>query len=250
MSSWDKLKLLTTARVGLGRIGSSLPTQRVLEFQRAHAAARSAVWLKWDHQNLQNELKKLNEVPELLASNVSDRETYLRYPNRGRQLCAASVETLKNKKTDIVFIVSDGLSALAIQNHMVPLWQELAPKIQETFPELTYKIVTIPFARVAISDQVGELLDAKISVIFIGERPGLNSPDSLGVYLTFNPASGNSDAHRNCISNVRTPHGLNYSHATQKLLYLMKESLRLQLSGVNLKDDLILNTIPTKLLKD
>jgi ethanolamine ammonia-lyase small subunit len=250
MSSWDKLKLLTPARVGLGRIGSSLPTHRVLEFQRAHAAARSAVWLAWDHQHLQNEFQKIGERPQLLASNVSDRETYLRFPSHGRQLSDASKEILKTQKAEFAFIVSDGLSALAVQNHMIPLWKELAPQLQKTFPELTYKIIFVPFGRVAISDPIGELLGAKISVIFIGERPGLNSPDSLGIYLTFNPASGNSDAHRNCISNVRTPNGLSYPHASLKLLYLMNESLRRQLSGVNLKDDLVLNAIPTKSLND
>lgn len=246
MSAWDKLKLLTTARVGLGRIGSALPTQRVLEFQRAHASARSAVWLEWDYQGLQKELQALGEAPQILSSKVKDRESYLRFPNRGRELDVANAALLSSPKIDIAFIISDGLSALAIQNHLVPLWKELAPLLRETFPEMSYNMNLVPYARVAISDPIGLSLGAKLSVIFIGERPGLNSPDSLGIYLTFHPAIGNSDAQRNCISNVRTPHGLSYSHAALKLIYLTKESLRLQLSGVNLKDDLILNSIPNK----
>ncbi|MGZ3773283.1 MAG: ethanolamine ammonia-lyase subunit EutC [Pseudobdellovibrionaceae bacterium] len=241
MSAWEKLKHLTSARIGLGRIGFSLPSHRILEFQRAHASARSAVWQTWDPQQLINELKNRGHDAILLSSKVKDRENYLRFPNKGRLISDESKEILQQmqyqKLTDLVFVISDGLSALAVQNHFLPLWNEVHPLLLKNFPELNYKIVVVPFGRVAISDEIGENLKAQMSVIFLGERPGLNSPDSLGIYMTYKPTVGNSDAQRNCISNVRTPGGLNYQHAAIKLIYLMKESLRLQLSGVNLKDD-------------
>lgn len=240
MNPWEKLRSLTNARVGLGRVGSSLPTKHVLAFQRAHAAARSAVWLTWETEPLQKHLEiNFNENPQALKSQATDRDLFLRFPNKGRSLSLESQTILSNQSVDIAFIVSDGLSALAIQNHFLPLWNEFAPAFRQTFPELKYQIFLVPFGRVAIGDDIGGILGARLSVIFIGERPGLNSPDSLGLYLTFHPKPGRTDAERNCISNIRGTLGLDYGLATVKLLYLMKESLRLQLSGVDLKEDLL-----------
>lgn len=243
MSSWDELKKFTSARVGLGRVGSSLKTINVLAFQRAHAAARSAVWLDWDHLQLKLMLEQIGENPITMKSEASHREIYLRFPNYGRTLKKSIDVSLITESFDIVFIISDGLSALAIQNQFLGFWNKFFPIYKESFPELKYKIILVPFGRVAVGDEIGELYKAKLSVIFIGERPGLNSPDSLGIYLTFNPIKGNNDSQRNCISNVRDPQGLNFQIAANKLIYLMKESFRLQLSGVNLKDEQIKNLI-------
>lgn len=250
MKAWDKLKMLTSARVGLGRTGASLPTQQILEFQRAHSAARNAVWLPWNVSELEQQLRSQGESPLLLTSALADRESYLRFPNKGRQLSGPSQELLKNCQTDLALVVSDGLSALAIDKHFLKFWECFKPLQQETFPELNYKLFLVPFARVALADEVGERSGAQLSVIFIGERPGLNSPDSMGIYLTFKPQRSNSDAQRNCISNVREPLGMSYPHAAHKLIYLMKESLRLQLSGVHLKDEMDLNLTAKSNTKD
>jgi ethanolamine ammonia-lyase small subunit len=243
VDKWSKLKEFTSARVGLGRVGFSLPTQKVLEFQRAHSAARNAVWCVWDYQTLINDLIEQGETPIQLSTEVHDRETYLRFPNKGRLLSSDSCEALRESSTDIAFIVSDGLSALAVTKHFLPLWNLLKVSLSSVFPELTYRLFLVPYSRVAIADPIGEQVKAKLSVIFIGERPGLNSADSLGIYMTYSPMSGNSDAQRNCISNVREPLGMSYRHASAKLEYLMRESLRLQLSGVNLKDEMDLKLI-------
>lgn len=242
MSTWDELKNLTSARVALGRTGSSLPSKRVLEFQRAHALARSAVWHQWDLQSLFTHLSSQNEKPYILKTQVSDRDHYLRFPDRGRLLSNMDAANPTLAETDIVFCVSDGLSALAIEKHFFPFWQNFAPEFRQLFPEQKYTLVLVPFARVAIGDQIGHQAKAKMSIIFIGERPGLASPDSMGIYLTFAPQPGNSDAQRNCISNIREPLGLNYKIGAQKLIYLISESLRLQLSGVQLKDNLVIES--------
>jgi ethanolamine ammonia-lyase small subunit len=97
-------------------------------------------------------------------------------------------------------------------------------------------VVVARQGRVALGDEIGELLRAKLVVMLIGERPGLSSPDSLGIYLTYEPKVGCSDAQRNCISNVR-PEGLSYAAAAHKLHYLLTHARRLGLTGVGLKDD-------------
>jgi ethanolamine ammonia-lyase small subunit len=260
MSNWDHLKKFTSARVGLGRAGHAQPTKMILEFQRAHAEARNAVLQSWDYSEI------LTQLPEALvvASQAKHREDYLKFPNKGRALNAdsrtlltqaASKKTASitasasnpsafnptsnptNESDTVVFIVSDGLSANAIRQHFLKLWDHFSKTFQINFPELRTKIVVVPFGRVAISDEIGEIFKAKMSVIFIGERPGLNSSDSLGIYMTYHPKTGNSDAQRNCISNVRPPEGLSYEAASLKLNYLIQESLRRQLSGVQLKDE-------------
>ena len=171
-----------------------------------------------------------------LASAAPDRATYLHRPDLGRRLDAESRERLAplTGDYDAAFIIADGLSALAVHRHAAPL-------LALALSKLDWRIAPVAIVeqgRVAIGDEIGELLGANLSVVFIGERPGLSSPDSLGVYLTWQPRHGRTDAERNCISNIRAE-GLSYAAATQKLLFLMKESRRLKLSGVQLKDSSI-----------
>lgn len=258
---WDDLKQWTTARVGLELNGHALSTKDVLEFQRAHAAARTAVHWVWDYSDLEQRLVSENENPKVCYSQASTQEMFLKFPLKGRYLSEVSKNQLLNSKhahdaqsldvksdskllnqnysQSIVFIVSNGLSSLAIQNHFLEFWKIFKQQLNDVFPELKYQLIIVPFGRVAISDDIGETLKAQMSVIFIGERPGLNSPDSMGIYLTYKPQMGNSDANRNCISNVRVPNGLDYSLASKKLIYLIKESFHLQLSGIHLKDELV-----------
>lgn len=244
MSQWDHLKKFTSARVGLGRAGHAQPTQVVLAFQRAHAEARNAVLKSWDRTEL---LKKLDDAISI-STQAMNREDYLKFPNKGRTLSSQSRDTLAtitgelNSAPTVVFIISDGLSANAIDKHLLNFWPHFIETFEKNFPKLRYQIVLAPFGRVALSDEIGELLKAKLAVIFIGERPGLNSSDSLGIYLTYDPKPGNSDAQRNCISNVRPPEGLSYEVAALKLNYLIQESLRRQLSGVHLKDECFISS--------
>ncbi len=225
------LRDFTPARVDIGRAGHSLPTRELLDFQLAHAKARDAVHLPLDVASLVVELK----MPCLkLASAAADRTTYLHRPDLGRQLNPESRELLAQYRSeyDAVFVIADGLSALAVHRHAAPLLEVILPKLDWRIAP----IAIVEQGRVAIGDEIGELLGAKLSVVLIGERPGLSSPDSLGIYLTWYPRPGRSDAERNCISNIRTE-GLSFELAAHKLFFLMNESRRLKLSGVKLRED-------------
>ena len=245
---WGELRVHTQARVALGRSGVSMPTQEVLGFGYAHALARDAVHLPLDVPLLCEQLNAKGWPTLQVHSAAVDRATYLLRPDLGRRLDEASLAMLGDQavpdSVDIQLVIGDGLSSLAVSRHAVPLIGQvraLAPPTWRFGP-----IVVAQQARVALGDSVGERLHAKLVVMLIGERPGLSSPDSLGLYLTWAPRSGRSDAERNCISNVR-PEGLGYVQAARKLLWLCREAQRLQLTGVQLKDrsDVVeLGTVP------
>jgi ethanolamine ammonia-lyase small subunit len=233
-----QLRTFTSARVALGHAGSSLPTNELLELQLAHARARDAVHAELDMQAFALELKPVSGECLIVRSAAPDRPTYLRRPDLGRCLSRDSHCLLTQKKGqfDVAFSVVDGLSALAVQRHAVRLLESILNLLEPAHWKLA-PVVLVEQGRVAIGDQVADCLGSSLSVVFIGERPGLSSPDSLGVYLTWNPRLGLTDADRNCISNIRTE-GLSYDAAARILLWLMTESRRRKLSGIGLKEDI------------
>jgi ethanolamine ammonia-lyase small subunit len=222
------LRSFTPARVALGRTGHSLPAADFLRFQLDHARARDAVWEELAPSGL-----GLPHV--LLRSAARDRRTYLRRPDLGRTLTAESRARLQPGPYDAAIVLVDGLSAAAIQRHAAPLLAEMAPRWTEEDWRLAPLTVVLQ-GRVAIGDEIGELLAAQMVAVFIGERPGLSSPDSLGVYLTWDPHPGRTDAQRNCISNIRAE-GLSYRAAGHKLHFLMREARTRRITGVGLKED-------------
>jgi ethanolamine ammonia-lyase small subunit len=232
-----RLRQFTPARVGLGRAGLSIPTRELLAFQLAHAQARDAVQTALNTDALQDALKAAGLPSVSVHSRAPDRGTYLQRPDFGRRLDGESLAALSGLPTgvDVVFVVADGLSARAVQEHAPPtmrlIYDWLAPADWISAP-----IVIARQARVAIGDEIGHVLGAALSVVLIGERPGLSSPDSMGIYLTWMPRPGVTDASRNCISNVRLQ-GLSYAHATNKLYFLMTAARQRKLSGVTLKED-------------
>lgn len=244
---WSALRRYTDARIGLGRAGISLPTSELLKFQLAHAQARDAVHLPLDVNRLTAELSQLSVgdkplVPEVLHSQAEDRFTYLQRPDLGRRLAEDSRNRLQalspadGSVADLAIVIVDGLSSSAVQSNVMPfLEQFLADLGAEPRAWQLAPVTVVQQGRVAIGDEIGDLLKARMVILLVGERPGLSSPDSLGIYLTFGPESGLTDARRNCISNVR-PAGLAFAHASQRLLYLIREADRLKLSGVGLKD--------------
>lgn len=247
---WLELRRLTPARIALGRTGTSLPTRAQLDFQYAHAQARDAVHLPFDHAGLSAQLTERQRDSLLLHSAAADRNSYLQCPDLGRKLSDQSAQTLREYAqahpggVDLVIVVADGLSALAVHRHTLPFLTRLEEQMSAD-EWSTAPVVLVEQGRVAIGDEIGQLLGAKMVVMLIGERPGLSSPDSLGLYFTYNPKVGLTDAYRNCISNVRLE-GLSYGMAAHRLLYLMREACRRQLSGVNLKDEAQVRTLESE----
>lgn len=247
---WLELRRLTPARIALGRTGTSLPTQAQLDFQYAHAQARDAVHLAFDHHGLRTQLSERGRESLLLHSAASDRHSYLQRPDLGRRLDEASARTLQDYAAahpggvDLTIVVADGLSALAVHRHTLPFLARLEEQIAAEGWSVS-PVVLVEQGRVAVADEVAQRLGARMSVILIGERPGLSSPDSLGLYFTYNPKVGLTDAYRNCISNVRLE-GLSYGMAAHRLIYLMREACRRQLSGVNLKDEAQVHTLESE----
>jgi ethanolamine ammonia-lyase small subunit len=236
-----ELRRLTPARIALGRTGTSMPTSAQLDFQYAHAQARDAVHLPFDSAGLSSQLAERGRASLLLNSAATDRNSYLQRPDLGRKLSDESAQTLRDYAlanpggVDLAIVVADGLSALAVHRHTLPFLARMEDQIVNDGWSVS-PVILVEQGRVAVADEIGELLGAKMVVILIGERPGLSSPDSLGLYFTYNPKVGLTDAYRNCISNVRLE-GLSYGMAAHRLLYLMREACRRQLSGVNLKDE-------------
>jgi ethanolamine ammonia-lyase small subunit len=233
---WTELRRFTPARIGLGRSGVALPTHEVLAFGRAHALARDAVHTPLDTAALEAALRAAGFEVLQAHSCAPDRASFLRRPDLGRQLDPAHHLRLQQvvPAPELAVIVADGLSSLAVQRHAVPLLAALRDRLpaQRTWSP----VVVVQQARVALGDDVGEHLRARLAVVLIGERPGLSSPDSLGIYLTHAPRRGRRDAQRNCISNVR-PEGLPIPAAAHKLAWHIEAALGRGLTGVELKDE-------------
>jgi ethanolamine ammonia-lyase small subunit len=232
---WTNLRNRTSARIALGRAGGSLGTAACLEFATDHADARDAVYSELDVPLL---AAALNQPVLQLRSQAGDRRIYLQRPDLGRRLDDTSAELLKNsagQPADIALIIGDGLSATAAQRHAVPVVTELHSLLKPTGFRFS-QLCIVTQARVAIADQIGSLLNARLSIILLGERPGLGTADSLGAYLTYAPAVGKTDADRNCVSNINSRH-LPPAAAAATLFWLVQQSLVRQLSGVRLKDE-------------
>ena len=235
---WTLLRRFTDARIGLGRSGAGLPTREVLKFSMAHAQARDAVTAAIDWAPVETALAGLGLESVRIESAVADRDTYLRRPDLGRRLSAASRERLAphlGARPDLLIVVGDGLSSKAVAANASATIAALLPSTRRHGWKLG-PVLLASQARVALGDEAGEFLCARSVLILIGERPGLSSPDSLGAYITFAPKVGRKDAERNCISNIRAG-GLSYDEAAFKMAWLLKEAFRRGLTGVDLKDE-------------
>ena len=235
---WSGLRRWTPARIALGRAGGSLPTAALLDFRLAHARAVDAVHQSLDAEAFCARLQTLGlgrfGVMSLTTA-VQDPAKYLHRPDLGRVLSDASRQKLHALRCDVVIIIADGLSALAVERQAPLLLAELLPLLERDGWKLA-PLMVVRHGRVALEDKIGTLVGASLAVMLIGERPGLVAPDSLGAYLVYDPKPGNTDADRNCVSNIR-PGSLHPAEAARKIHYLMSEARRRRISGIHLKDD-------------
>ena len=231
------LREMTDARVSLGRHGAGLPTRAQLSFLLDHARAREAVWTSIDRALLTDRLNRLGLSVVKVDSMAPDRSIYVRRPDLGRMLAQDSAERLKQagaaKGYDVAIVVADGLSSSAVDLNAVPLIEALMPKLAALNLSAA-PIVLASQARVALGDPAGEALGAKLTIVLVGERPGLSAADSLGAYITYGPKSGNPDSGRNCVSNIRDG-GLPIREAAEIIAALVKDMVKTRVSGVALK---------------
>jgi ethanolamine ammonia-lyase small subunit len=232
---WSALRHATPARIGLGRSGTGLPTEAHLDFQLAHARARDAVHAPFDPAKIAAALQSLGLDSLLLHSAAGDRATYLRRPDLGRSLDPESRALLAARPSgpiDLVFVIADGLSAGAAQAHAVPLVGTTLARLAEMELRIG-PVAVVTGGRVAIGDEIGGLLGADLACVLIGERPGLSAADSLGAYITWQPAPGTVDAARHCVSNIR-PAGLPIEAAAARLTEIFAAARRHRVTGVGL----------------
>lgn len=234
---WRELRTFTGARIALGRAGGSLPTGASLELRLAQARARDAVHAELASPGVAEQLENRGYRVLTAHSAAANRRIYLLRPDLGRRLDGASRQKLKRaaaklSASDAVFVLADGLSAAAIERHAAILLDLVIARLVRDGWTLA-PIVVVRQGRVAVGDEITRTLNAEMAAVLIGERPGLSAPDSLGVYLTWQPRPGVTDAQRNCISNIR-PEGLPYQDAARTLVHLMCEARRLRVTGVQL----------------
>jgi ethanolamine ammonia-lyase small subunit len=233
------LRSLTPARVALGRSAASLPTGPLLDFTLDHARARDAVHAAFDAPRLIAGLGELGLAAAEARSQAVARRDYLRRPDLGRQLDPGSAEALGRRATTpcpLAVVIGDGLSPIAVHAHAVALVKCLLPLLSAEDVVAIPHVVVASGARVALGDEIGAILGARMVLMLIGERPGLSAPDSLGAYLTFAPRPGRTDAERNCVSNIHHA-GLSYEEAAFKIAWLVREALAREVTGVALKDE-------------
>ncbi|WP_435928580.1 ethanolamine ammonia-lyase subunit EutC [Dryocola sp. BD613] len=236
--AWSALRAFTDARIALGRSGDSLPTEEVLKFGLAHAQARDAIHQSFDSETLSQQLRQLGLATLTVRSAAPDRDTFLHRPDLGRQLSEESrtlLDTCSDKSADLLLVIGDGLSSYAVHRQAPALVAALLPYLA-TLGISPGPVVLAHQSRVALGDEIGERLRSKAVAILIGERPGLSSPDSLGVYLTWAPTRQRLDSQRNCISNIR-PAGLSCEAAAFKLAWLAEQAFSRRVTGIGLKDE-------------
>ena len=233
---WEPLRSTTQARIGLGRAGDALPTRDKLALRSAHAVARDAVHLPWDVAALERGIATLDLTVAHVRSRAGDRATYLRRPDLGREPDGLDEVPGADAGTyDVAIVLADGLSAAAHDHHAVPLVEAVVRRIRAADLSLA-PVVLAEQARVGLGDPVGAHLGATTVIVLVGERPGLSVADSLGAYVTHLPRPGRRDSERNCVSNIRAPHGLGYDRAAAILLGLVRGARELGESGVRFKD--------------
>jgi len=234
-------KKITQARIALGHAGPGLPTKAWLLFSYHHACAVDAIHLAWDMSEAKDQITPCGLASVVLSTEARDRKTYLTRPDLGCKLADDSKEVLNQMgdaaQNSILIMASNGLSSRALLDHLSPFLRLLLPELSLSGFSVAYdSVFLVANGRVGLIDDLGERTKAELGLVLIGERPGLSSIDSLAAYLTFRPRTGRTNADRNCVSNIRPPHGLAYDEALSKVIYLIREAVSRKLSGTALKE--------------
>ncbi len=228
------LRRFTPARIALGRAGVAQPTTATLKFALDHAAARDAVSAPLDFEGLAQALSAAGWTVARLASAAPSRAEYLRRPDLGRRLSPQSRTALaaQAQTCDVSLVVADGLSSAAVAANAATTLEDLRARLLARGLRLG-PLALVAQGRVAIGDEIGEILGAQLSVVLIGERPGLSAADSLGAYITWGPRVGVMDSGRNCVSNIRAA-GLALGEAARQIDDIVARAFRHGATGVAL----------------
>ena len=230
------LRRFTPARIGLGRAGSGQLTATSLQFMLDHARARDAVHAALDFEAVGQSLGEQGWRVICVHSAAGDRTEYLRRPDLGRRLSPTGYPLFEEgmRGSDVAIVAADGLSALAIETNLLPVLECLRPLLLARHRTIG-PLVLVEQGRVAIGDEIGDLLGARLTLVLIGERPGLSAADSLGAYITWQPRIGAMDSSRNCISNIR-PAGLSPEQAAAQIIDVIEQAFAHEMTGVRLND--------------
>jgi len=245
-----RLRGFTPARIALGRAGSGQPTAASLKFMLDHAKARDAVHAVLDFEAIAKVLGQHGWNVVRVRSAATDRTEYLRRPDLGRRLSSVgrSVVERERRGHDVAIVAADGLSALAIETNLLPLLDHLRPPLLARGLTIG-PLVLVEQGRVAVGDEIAELLEAKLAVVLVGERPGLSAADSLGAYITWRPRLGTMDSSRSCISNIR-PSGLAPEEAARQITDVVERAFSRSATGVLLNDAHSTPAVPPRVTGD
>jgi ethanolamine ammonia-lyase small subunit len=224
----------TPARIGVWRAGSRPLTQTWLKFRGDHALARDAVHSELSGSFLA-EFAEQNGSP-IITTLVSNRRDFVLFPPRGKRTSPESIQLLQQicpSDCDVQPVISDGLSARAVEANVPDLLAMLKVGFAQEGIVMGTPVV-VRFGRVAIGDQIGEALRARVALNLIGERPGLSSDKSLSAYITYNPGQSTISSDRTVVSNIHAQ-GTPPVEAGAYIVQLVKRILAEKVSGVRLQ---------------
>lgn len=226
----ERMMRSTPARIGVGRAGPRLKTQTVLALRADHAAARDAVMKDVD-QELLDRLGLFT-----VQTCCPDKDTFLTRPDLGRRFPEEGMKTIKEKcrhGVDVQIYAADGLSSTAIQANLA----NLLPVVMDGLQQKGYQVGTpffVRFGRVASMDHISQALDATVTCVLIGERPGLATAESMSAYLAYKATVGMPEARRTVVSNIHK-NGINAVEAGAYLVDVIETILKAKASGVDLR---------------
>ena len=233
----QKIRARTPARILMGRVGAAYRTRAQLELRSAHAAARDAVRAEMDLlSTLGEEFVRQWQLFEV-QTQASAKTEYLLRPDLGRHFtdeARTKIQQSCPRGSDLQIVIGDGLSVPAVSRQTPPLLPLISAGAQQCAWTMGRPFV-VRYCRVGILNEVGELLDPRVAVLLIGERPGLATAESLSAYLAYRPRKSHTDADRNLVSNIHA-RGVSAEEAAQRILGLAAQMVKAESSGYNLKE--------------